>query len=135
MPSKFEKQLDEKKDAAKKEVKIKSLKEKGLSERDAVIQSFKPAESPVDGENQPAGSAQDDALTPRILALNLENEDLDNLGITDLPAVGGRFTIDADVQSVSSSSDDAGIRRALGLRVTGLKPHKEAPKKDSPSTD
>lgn len=56
------------------------------------------------------------------MCIRLEDEDLQKLGITTLPKVGGRMNVEAvcKVISASQSADSYGKRRSVELQITKL---------------
>lgn len=106
---------------------IREGKNKGLSERDAVLVSMKKSKSEVKKEKSggccsPLGYDSD--AYPYGLRLDLSDESLDKLGLDDLPKVGKTVKIvaQAEVQSASESTSSSGkSHRSVGLQITKMK--------------
>mgnify|MGYP001601861367 CR=1 FL=1 len=123
---KYEEEMKEKKDDAVKTLKKKAFKNKGMSERDATINSMVSMKRDKT-ENKPFPSTAEpyEEDYPYGLRLRLENDDLEKLGLTELPDVGSNMHVmaDATVHSVSSnqSNGDPASKKCVELQITGMK--------------
>ena len=125
---KMDEEVNEKTSDAKRNLRIDELKKKGYSERDAVIKgmaSMKKAHKDSEGMGASVAPASPDEEYPYGLRLRLENEELEKLGLSELPEVGKRCKIMAEgvVESVSSneSKGSDGNRKSVEIQVTGMK--------------
>lgn len=106
---------------------IREAKNKGMSERDAVLVSMKKSKTEVKkdkGGGCCSPSGYDSDAYPYGLRLDLSDESLDKLGLDDLPKVGKTVNISAvaEVQSASESTSASGkSHRSVGLQITKMK--------------
>lgn len=123
---------DEKNDDAVKSARISSLKQKGMSERDATVKGLVSMKKP---SKEKAKEKDKDKDTPFStfpteekysygLQLRLEDEELAKLGIESLPDVGTKVEVAAkgSVRSVSSNQYEDGEkkRRSVEIQITDL---------------
>lgn len=103
---------------------VRELKNKGLSERDAVMASMK--NSPVKSKKgsdvaMPSNPHED---YPYGLRLELDHETLKKLGHDSLPSVGTKMTLHAKAHvksaSENSNEDDREPRRSVSLQITHM---------------
>ena len=129
--------LKEKKDAAKQEVKIKAFKDKGFSEKDAIVKGLASMKRTVKEESKPsmvAPASPDMDEYPYGLKIRLEDDELEKLGIKELPEIGKnmKVTADAKVDSISSNeSKGSGPKRCLELQITGMSVGEGADEKET----
>lgn len=104
---------------------VRELKNKGLSERDAVLVSMKNAKKK--DKKKDAGccvpSCGPDEAYPYGLRIELNEDSLDKLGIDKLPGVGDEMEVEAkvEVQSVSENAyQDGENRRSVSLQITKM---------------
>ena len=124
MPKHYD-EMEEKKESGLQAEKIRGYKNKGMSERDATIKALVSMKrEPSENTPTPATSSPSEEEYPYGLRIRLENDDLEKLGIANLPDVGTSMKIHADatVQSVSSNQTkgDEGSKKCVELQITGM---------------
>lgn len=116
-------EVADKKEAAVQEQKIRSLRSRGMSERDAVIAglvSMKRKDSEPAAQVAPSEKPE----YPYGLRFRLENEDLKKLGFKKLPEIGDtcKFVVEATPESVSSNQSSSGdSRECVEFQITDMK--------------
>ena len=135
---KQKKLVEEKTDEAKQNVKIKSLQDKGMSERDAVIKgliSMKHTKKESEAVPTIAPSSPDKEEYPYGLRIRLENDDLEKLGIDSLPDIDTKMKITASavVQSISSNQSvgSEGEKKCLELQITDMSVGDKVPSQET----
>ena len=100
----------------------RSLKAKGLSERDAVLVSMKRAKKDKD-KSMECCSVGPENDYPYGLCISLEDESLDKLSIDKLPTVGKKvkLTAEATVDRVSENASKDSKSRSVSLQITKMK--------------
>lgn len=123
----YEDKTEEKTADARRSVKIGALKAKGMSEKDATVKGLtdmkrvkksEEATDPVVSENK-----LDEPDYPYGLKVRLEKDDLEKLGLSELPEVGTtiKITADAVVDGVSSSNyKSGGDNKSVELQITSM---------------
>jgi hypothetical protein len=104
----------------------RSLKNKGMSERDATLTSMKNAKSKRKKGAEVAPSSHEEEY-PYNTRMDLDHDQLEKLGIAELPKVGQGVHIHAkakvhSVSEESRASEDGGkSRRRMGLQITHMR--------------
>lgn len=122
--------MDEKNDDAVKNARISSLKQKGMSERDATVKGLVSMKKPSKEKDKdkdkdtPFSTFPTEEKYSYGLQLRLEDEELAKLGIESLPDVGTKVEVAAkgSVRSVSSNQYEDGDkkRRSVEIQITDL---------------
>ena len=122
---KHEEKMKEQKDDVLTGERIKSFQKKGMSERDAVIKGLTSMKRKSSDTPTAASHPMDHEEYPYGLKLNLETEDLDKLGLSELPAVGKECKITAqgviESASTNQSKGDAKDRKSISIQITAMK--------------
>ena len=110
----------------KKKAKMEGLRSKGYSEVDA-LKMVSMRKEKKSGEDMPSTSpveAGSEESYPYGLRLRLENDELEKLGMKELPEVGKTCTITAEgvVESISSnqSKGSEGSRKSVEIQITKM---------------
>ncbi len=102
---------------------VRELKNKGLSERDAVMASMKSEKKVGKGELNPSPVGVADEY-PYGTRLELDQETLGKLGHTSLPQVGDTFHLRAKARVTSASEHsnegEDSPRRSVSLQITHM---------------
>lgn len=130
MPKYDEKETKEtkaKKADAVTDTRIRSFRNKGMSERDATIAGLTSMQRKEDASS-PATAAPTEVEKgphyPYGLRFTLEDEDLTKLGFSELPPVGGscKFSIEATPESISSNQNkDGKAHERVEFQITDMK--------------
>ena len=126
--------LEEAKEEGKQKAKIEKLRSKGYSETDAYLISMKKKKKEKSADTPVEASMPSEEVYPYGLRLRLENDELEKLGLKELPEVGKVCKIEAEgiVESVSSneSKGDEGSRKCVEIQITSMNLHKADKSKD-----
>lgn len=105
----------------------RSLRNKGLSERDAVMASLKRSKADKKREsNKYRLSSPSSEDYPYGTRIELDNDSLDKLGIDDMPDVGKKMRIHAVAHVLSTSEsthDGKKAHRSMSLQIRKMKMH------------
>ena len=128
--------LDKDMKEAKRNAKISEYRSKGFSEGDAVKKASKGMVSMKSSGVKEAPSTQsypENEEYPYGLCIRLEDEQLDALGITDLPKVGSKMKLSGNVtvKSISSNESLGSNSRSVELQITDLAAPKAGKGEDS----
>lgn len=103
---------------------VRELKNKGLSERDAVLVSMKNSKKKSKKDNSICcGPSDSGEAFPYGLRVDLNNDSLDKLGIDALPKSGKVMKMVAEVKVESTSERqerDGTANRSVGLQITKM---------------
>lgn len=102
---------------------IKSLQDKGMSERDAILVSMKRTKAEKKGKSGASISSTEREDYPYGLSISLDAETIKKLGLSEDLQVGDvvELRAKAKVRSMSqSSSEEGGENRDLSLQITDL---------------
>lgn len=121
---------------AKRNAKISEYRSKGFSEGDAVKKASKgmvSMKSSGPKEMPSTVGPSDPEEYPYGLCIRLEDEQLDALGITDLPKVGSKMKLSGNVtvKSISSNESLGSNSRSVELQITDLAAPKAGKGEDS----
>ena len=128
--------LDKDMKEAKRNAKISEYRSKGFSEGDAVKKASKgmvsmKSSGPKEMPSTVGPSSEEEY--PYGLCIRLEDEQLDALGITELPKVGSKMKLSGNVtvKSISSNESLGSNSRSVELQITELAAPKLGKSEDS----
>lgn len=87
-----------------------------------VSMKLPPRDKTKEEKMYPSMAAGDDPEYPYGLCLNLDEKQLDQLGLKELPKVGSTIRLEAKAQitGVSENETQSGSRRSLSIQITDL---------------
>jgi len=103
---------------------VREARNKGLSERDAVLTSMKQSKKTAKRDMMPSPSKGEEY--PYGLKVHLEHDDLHKLRINKLPKAGAMHTFTAHAKvtrAEESSSVDGGKKRSMTLQIQKMRMH------------